>query len=529
MLPSIIGRTLDIQCLIFRNLSVINYVNAPDHSRETLDVQCSDPSLSQICFINPFRFADPKKNPAGHEGKGKRAASQAADNAPAAKKQTSVPEHKIHSLEEDSDLNSRSSVDTVPGPSDDDDAPKTAPKKRGRGQPGSQKKTMTKAKRSPAGEKKGDSIGNIEGDLAKAKAFLTDKHFGGEHSLDCTKFLPPKLPVRIRVLDPVRVDQLLANFLKTTMATGKVLFMDISKDLKNVSPGWANIDPSRLEQTFNNISNVKGEFGEPWIIGGYHSSQAFIKWAADRPGEIPLRNCFVYRLSEVEGATYDEKLQNARLLSLLDNTSGQSTEGYDSQPFLVSTFLWRELYLQAGCPARTEKGHQSDQYNNFKTLCVTGDEKLTKSVASQGGATVPRFKVVSLDEESYKKAFLIMSSMDDREKIGADHLVERLQNVEPPPPPNDEEEEEGDDEEAAPGSHGKRAKGKAKDKMRSVLVEDMKETMKLPPGELKFFLKSVTDDLYVHEYEAFKIKDEVDNVAFTTAVGSCCILSYFQT
>eukprot|EP00798_Chlamydomonas_sp_ICE-L_P024101 gene24101-biopygen18592 len=45
----------------------------------------------------------------------------------------------------------------------------------------------------------------------------------------------------------------------------------------------------------------------------------------------------------------------------------------------------------------------------------------------------------------------------------------------------------------------------------------MKETMKLPPGELKFFLKSVTDDLYVHKYEAFKIKDEVDNVAFTTA------------
>eukprot|EP00798_Chlamydomonas_sp_ICE-L_P022095 gene22095-biopygen30784 len=293
--------------------------------------EVSRPSLLQksASFNLPgVLFADPKKNPAGPKGKGKRAASQAADNAPAAKKQTPVPESEIHSLEEDSDLNSRSSDDPVTGPSDDDDAPKTAPKKRGRGQPGSQKKTKKKAKRSPAGEKKGDSIGNIE-----------------------------------------------------------------------------------------------------------------------------------------------------------------------------------------GCPARTEKGHQSDQYNNFKTLCVTGDEKLTKAVASQGGVTVPRFKVVSLDEESYNKAFLIMSSMDDREKIGADHLVERLQNVEPPPPPNDEEEEEGDDEEAGPGSHGKRAKGKAKDKMRSVLVEDMKETMKLPSGELKFFLKSVTDDLYVHKYEAFKIKDEVDNVA----------------
>eukprot|EP00798_Chlamydomonas_sp_ICE-L_P022670 gene22670-biopygen31332 len=352
------------------------------------------------------RFADPKKNPAGPKGKGKRAALQAADNAPAAKKQIPVPEAEIHSSEEDSDLNSRSSVDPVTGPSDDDDAPKTAPEKRGRGQPGSQKKTKKKAKRSPAGEKNEDTIVNIEANVAKAKAFLTDKHFGIVHG--------------------------------------------ISKDLKKVSPGWANMDPSRLKQTFNTISNVKGELGEPWIIGGYHSSQAFIKWAANRPGEIPLRNCFVYGLSQVEGATYNEKLQNARLLSLLDNTSSQSTEGYDSQPFLVSTFLWRELYLKAGCPARTEKGHQSDKYNNFKTLCVTGDEKLTKAVASQGGVTVPRFKVVSLDEESYNMAFLIMSSMDDREKIGADHLVERLQNVEPPPPPNDEEEEEGDDEEAEP-------------------------------------------------------------------------------
>eukprot|EP00798_Chlamydomonas_sp_ICE-L_P029631 gene29631-biopygen4262 len=48
-------------------------------------------------------------------------------------------------------------VDTVPGPSDDDDAPKTAPKKRGRGQPGSQRRT-DEGEEITGGEEKGPAL-----------------------------------------------------------------------------------------------------------------------------------------------------------------------------------------------------------------------------------------------------------------------------------------------------------------------------------------------------------------------------------
>eukprot|EP00798_Chlamydomonas_sp_ICE-L_P009506 gene9506-biopygen8051 len=107
---------------------------------------------------------------------------------------------------------------------------------------------------------------------------------------------------------------------------------------------------------FNNVSDVSAEFGEPWVIGGYHSSKALIDLT---PSGMPLRQCCLYRLSSVPGDTYSDKLGNARFLSAQDNVSGQSAEGYESQPFLISTYLWREMYLKASSPPRAEKGHHS--------------------------------------------------------------------------------------------------------------------------------------------------------------------------
>ena len=371
---------------------------------------------------------------------------------------------------------------------------------------------------------KEDKLGSqLSEKLTWAKKHLAERQLanaqGVYFSLDPRRFLPPELPVRIRLFDPMRIIALKNVFAPTSMTPAIILFIDIDANLKPLGTLWKNIDLDSFSTMFNNVSDVSAEFGEPWVIGGYHSSKALIDLT---PSGMPLRQCCLYRLSSVPGDTYSDKLGNARFLSAQDNVSGQSAEGYESQPFLISTYLWREMYLKASSPPRAEKGHHSIEYSAFRFQCVAGDEKLARLYSNEASSLTPRFKIVSLTQDSYDRAFLIMSSMDTRTMIGSNITLERLPNVEcevtilPTDRPSSDEEEEP--EEKAKG------KGKGKGKptvtnVRNVTLEDMKDTMRLPPAECDAFLNLVTEHLYVHQVEAFKKQlDSVDSVSFSPKV-----------
>ena len=130
------------------------------------------------------------------------------------------------------------------------------------------------------------------------------------------------------MFDTARIDQLVKSFQVTTMATAKILFIDVDNNLQPKGHFWSANDRDQrdLAGLFNAVSNHTEEFGEAWVIGGYHSSKAFVQYS-ESANSAPLRMCDVYRLSEIPGNTYDEKMENARYLAVTDNLSGQLTEG----------------------------------------------------------------------------------------------------------------------------------------------------------------------------------------------------------
>jgi hypothetical protein len=336
--------------------------------------------------------------------------------------------------------------------------------------------------------------------------------------------MPPQTPIRIRVFDQARINQLVSNFLMTSMSPAKILLIDCDERLTPKGLYWKD-DSSKPRQElsllFNTVRDPAAEFGEPWVIGGYHSSAAFVK-VSERKKETPFRACDVYRLSDVPGATYAAKLENARWLAVTDNLCSQLNEGYDAQPFLISTHLWRELWDKADRPMRVAKGHQPKPYKDFQMVCVSGDEKHLRQLTGDSSSTLtPRFKLVSLDDDQYNKAFTIMCSMDTRAKIG-DLNLKRIDGVEVPVVPDDEEEEEEEEEGEAVATK-KKPKKKAKGE-RTCTLEDMKETLRLPSGELHAFLDLVVDGAYVHQFQAWSSKNE-DPISFTPSV-SLIVMSF---
>jgi hypothetical protein len=360
-----------------------------------------------------------------------------------------------------------------------------------------------------------DLVATLTNKLAWASKFLNEGRLNKRsYELDASRFLPPEVPAKIRVFDEKRIDLIYGKFLPTSMIPAKILLVDVDKDLNKVGKFFTEPEQRSSNDpgvVFNIVRNPSEEFGMPWVIGGYHSSAALVRWSKER-GEKPLRLSHVYRLSDIPGDTYEDKMKLARFLAVQDNISGQSTEGYDAQPFLVSTRLWRDMYLKAGSPQRAAKGHQPKLYKDFQLECASGDEKVLKQLTSETASTLtPRFKVVSLDEDHYQKAFTIMSSMDTREVIGKDEVV-RLPNV-VCKEPREEEEEEGDEQ-------AEKAAKKAAKCQRTCTVEDMKECMRMPAGDLYAFLDAVADHGYVDALTAKGSEDlDKEEVCFTPSVG----------
>lgn len=388
----------------------------------------------------------------------------------------------------------------------------------------------SKATTSAAKRRKSKSEGNADQDddlqtgleqkLAWATKFLTSGRYPSpksSHLLDVSKFLPPRPPVQIRMFDNNRIGVLLNSFVETSMTSAKVLFIDVGEKLQPIGEYWTSStrDQRDLATLFNAVSNPTVEFGEAWVIGGYHSSKAFSMACAATDGKpLPLRISEVYRLSEVPGLTQAEKLENARFLAVTDNISGQKTEGYDSQPLLISTVMWRDLFIKYGRPARKARGHQPDSYKAFQAVCVSGDEKALKHLSSTtANLLTPRFKIVALDDERYKKCLTIMSSMDTRAMIG-DDVVERLPCVQVP----EEDVKEGDDgDDGDEEAEGRKKKQKGQ---RSVTVEDVKEFMRMPMGEAERFIDQVFDKSYVAEVQAYGQTDlSAGDVSFTPTVS----------
>jgi len=359
--------------------------------------------------------------------------------------------------------------------------------------------------------------------------FLNDHTFFGKDvsvKLDASKFVAPELPVRVRMLDPNRVDQILKSFNKLNMLPGKILFMDTDED-GNVLPGlqWHTLNSDTFANFFNkkSVMEITNTLGSPVVIGGYHSSQALVKKASEANSTIdPLRPCFVYRLSQVldpeqkSETSRMSRMKLARYLSTCDNSCSQETEGYDAQSPLLLAYLWKELYDQQGRPHMRQVGKHQQEFVDFRNQCVGGVERLENLLKHSNSTTAltPLLKVVTLpstpdqpEMDMFRKMFTILCCFDDRREA-AGMPLERLAYVDTQPPLTESEVQAG-----------KKWKG------RSMKFEDLKEICRMPYDDRIQFINLVHDDLYVLDTLGY---DDERALSTTVSVWHClfCILIF---
>jgi hypothetical protein len=284
-------------------------------------------------------------------------------------------------------------------------------------------------------------------------------------SLDVSKFYDPEPPVKIRAFDSGRIETLYNTFCPSSMTPAKLLFLDTNLPEDNA---WkSHTEVNYFAQGFNSTAreDIPKRWGMPVVMGGYHSSKAFIKYQREHhPGKPPLRPTMVYRLSQLPGVTDHDKLQLARIMATVDNSAGQATQNYDSQPLIVLTHLWRDIYLRHNRPVRRQL-HLTDEWRAFENECCIGSETMYAQLSHANGRSnlIPRWRIASLPDDLYDKMFTIIGSMDSRESID-EVTVSRFEYVET--------------------STGNKV----------ATVEDVKDTMRLPDADMQNFILMVHDD-----------------------------------
>jgi len=320
--------------------------------------------------------------------------------------------------------------------------------------------------------------------------------FDSAMPLDVRNFMDPQLPVRVRLFNTNRIQKILAHFNKLVMSPAKLLFIDTDEDGK-VMPNlqWRKYSNNQAAFTkfFNSstIEQISEELGEPWVIGGYHSSKALSQYSLSNSETDTLRPTFIYRLSQVtcniapSQTSKLQRMQLARYLSTVDNTSSQETEGYEAQSPLALVYLWKELYDQGGRPFMRWAGKHTPEFALFRQQCVAGAEHLEKLLDTSGIASLtPLLKIATLpsgpdqDPDTFHKMFKILCSFDDREEASGLPL-QRFEYIKVVPPLTDREEK------------AKRWKG------RIMKVEDLKEITRMPYHDRLHFIDLVHDTDYV--------------------------------
>jgi len=298
------------------------------------------------------------------------------------------------------------------------------------------------------------------------------------------------------LLNTNRIQKILAHFNKLVMSPAKLLFIDTNED-GNVMPNlnWRKYsNPAAFTKFFNTSTKeqITEELGEPWVIGGYHSSKALSQYSLSNSDADTLRPTFIYRLSDVTCSNAPsqtsklQRMQLARYLSTVDNTSSQETEGYDAQSPLALVYLWKELYDQGGRPFMRSAGKHTPEFALFRQQCVAGAEHLEKLLDTSGIASLtPLLKIATLpsspgepEQDTFQKMFKILCTFDDREEASGLPL-ERFDYIKVVPPLTDREEK------------AKRWKG------RIMKVEDLKEITRMPYHDRVNFIDLVHDTDYV--------------------------------
>jgi len=319
--------------------------------------------------------------------------------------------------------------------------------------------------------------------------------FNTSIELNVCNFKDPQLPVRVRLLNPNRIQKILTHFNKLVMSPAKLLFIDTNEDGKVM--GNLKWDKYKNQDAFQNFFNsssqkqIMKELGEPWVIGGYHSSKALAQYSLSNKDTDTLRPTYIYRLSDVTCSNAPtqtskmERMQLARYLSTVDNTSSQETEGYEAQSPLALVYLWKELYDEVGRPFMRSAGKHTPEFVLFRQQCVAGAEHLEKLLDTSGIASLtPLLKIATLptdpdqDPDTFHKMFRILCSFDDREEASGLPL-ERFLYIKVVPPLTDKDDK------------GKRWKG------RIMKVEDLKEITRVPYHDRLHFIDLVHDSDYV--------------------------------
>jgi len=348
--------------------------------------------------------------------------------------------------------------------------------------------------------------------------------FSSSMPLDVRNFMDPQLPVRVRLLNSKRVEKILTYFNKMVMSPAKLLFIDVGDD-GNVLPNlkWRRYTSQASFTTFFNSATqeeIIQDLGEPWVIGGYHSSKALAEYSLTHPETDTLRPTFVFRLSEVacdmasDETTKLERMQLSRYLSTVDNTSSQETEGYEAQSPLTLVYLWKELYDQVGRPFMRSAGKHTPEFALFRQQCVAGAEHLEKLLDTSGIASLtPLLKVATLpsdpaeDPNTFQKMFRILCSFDDRDEA-AGLPLERFHYIKIAPPLSEQEEKAG-----------KKWKG------RIMKIEDLKEITRMPYHDRLHFIDLVHDTDYVLESMG---RDPEDSELSPTVRSICKFLLLFH-
>ena len=341
-------------------------------------------------------------------------------------------------------------------------------------------------------------------------------------ALDCRLFMPPQKPVSCRLQNPARVTQLLEGFSRANLSPAKILFMDTDED-GNTLPNlkWDQMkSASDLQKFFNQktMEEVIAALGEPWVIGGYHSSAALVKFCIAHPGEIPTRACYMYRLSHIQDdensrstKTRMQRMYMAGALSACDNANTKRNEGYDAQSPLALAFLWKNLYDMAGRPFMRPAGKHTKEFVQFRAQCVAQSENLENLLQASATSITPLLKVAVLPDNEegrgpFHRMFTVLSCFDDNVNPSGLHL-HRLEYVVPIPPLTEAERQAN-----------KKWKG------RSMKFEDLKDIARVPYEDRCKFIDLVYFDKYV--LGALGHPEDAD-VTLTPQVGSItrCVIS----
>lgn len=305
--------------------------------------------------------------------------------------------------------------------------------------------------------------------------------WGHTVSLDVRKFQAPQPPANIRRPDLRRITQLASNFSEGQLTPAKLLLVDVhpktGRLLTSLKWGREQDDEEGFKKLFNqkSVKEISKAYGEPWVIGGYHSSQAQQRKHEEDNNVSVKRHTVVFRASQLlrpgetlEQIGYMGVLSNARHLATADNTLRQNNENYDSQPLLTLVQLWNDLWKVMGSPVASIKGKHSDAYNAFKENAIAGVERLAS--LKNDNTLSPIFKFCTLPDNLLEKAITLICSMDMTVEAN-----QRLPYVQCSPDK------------------------KLSAKLGPATLEDIRAVSRYPLDDLHHFIKIAHDDEYVVE------------------------------